>query len=71
MFSQQIWLTGRMEKKKKKKGSDCYLPANTSGYGTVLALVDGFVIGTWQQPVAYAKGMNRGRGQAYSHASLA
>ena len=41
-------LTNRQngKKKKKKKGSDCYLPANTSGYGTVLALVDGFVIGT-------------------------
>lgn len=34
------------KKRKKKKGSDCSLPNNTSGYGTVLALVDGFVIGT-------------------------
>lgn len=57
--------------KGKKIGSDCFLPANSSGYETVLALVDGFVIGTWQPPVADAKGMNRGRGQAYSHASLA
>lgn len=47
------------------------LPANACGYGTVLALLDGFVIGTWQPPVAEAEGMNRGRGQAYSHASLA
>lgn len=32
--------------KGKKIGSDCFLPANSSGYETVLALVDGFVIGT-------------------------
>lgn len=52
-------------------GSDGSSPANTSGYGTGLALVDGFVIGTWRPAVADAKGMNRGGGQAYSHASLA